>query len=209
MGRGLHGARRPSTPEEKREIGRQANELKRTVETAVAEREGALAANRRRPGSVDVTLPGRRVVLGSRHPLNLVREQVQEIFTHLGYQVLEGPEIEDDYHNFEALNMPVDHPARDMQDTLYLAETIPPSPRDFDRASSVRQTREPRTPQPSHCCVHTLRRSRIRPWSSMSTVRLVAMAGYRRDNLDLARTHVHRVEGLPSANMALADTRAR
>ena len=61
-----------------------------------------------------------------------MREQVQEIFTRLGYQVLEGPEIEDDYHNFEALNMPADHPARDMQDTLYLAEAILPSPRDFD-----------------------------------------------------------------------------
>ena len=51
-----------------------------------------------------------------------MREQVQEIFTRLGYQVLEGPEIEDDYHNFEALNMPPEHPARDMQDTLYLAD---------------------------------------------------------------------------------------
>ena len=57
-----------------------------------------------------------------------MREEVQEIFTRLGYQVLEGPEIEDDYHNFEALNMPAEHPARDMQDTLYLAEPLPPAP---------------------------------------------------------------------------------
>ena len=57
-----------------------------------------------------------------------MREQVQEIFTRLGYQVLEGPEVEDDYHNFEALNMPAEHPARDMQDTLYLAEPLPPRP---------------------------------------------------------------------------------
>ncbi len=69
-----------------------------------------------------------------------MREQVQEIFTRLGYQVLEGPEIEDDYHNFEALNMPAEHPARDMQDTLYLAEPIPPSPRDFDGAASARHS---------------------------------------------------------------------
>ena len=55
-----------------------------------------------------------------------MRDQVQEIFTRLGYQVLEGPEIEDDYHNFEALNMPAEHPARDMQDTLYLAQPLPP-----------------------------------------------------------------------------------
>ena len=69
---------------------------------------------------VDVTLAGREVALGHRHPLTVIREEIEQIFTGLGFEILEGPEVEDDYHNFEALNMPPEHPARDMQDTLYL-----------------------------------------------------------------------------------------
>ena len=69
---------------------------------------------------VDVTLPGREIRLGHRHPLTIIREEIEQIFTSLGFEILEGPEVEDDYHNFEALNMPPEHPARDMQDTLYL-----------------------------------------------------------------------------------------
>ena len=89
----------------------------------------ASAARRRVPGGgspadsaggVDVTLPGREVPLGHRHPLTVVREEIEQIFTSLGFEILAGPEVEDDYHNFEALNMPPEHPARDMQDTLYL-----------------------------------------------------------------------------------------
>ena len=128
-----------ATPDEKRALGRLANELKKAVEAAIAEREAALAATRRPAGAVDVTLPGRAPVLGYRHPLSLVREQVQEIFTRLGYQVLEGPEVEDDYHNFEALNMPAEHPARDMQDTLYLAEPLPPRCRRRSRRRTARR----------------------------------------------------------------------
>ncbi len=70
--------------------------------------------------TVDVTLAGREVPLGHRHPLTVIREEIEQIFTGLGFEILEGPEVEDDYHNFEALNMPPEHPARDMQDTLYL-----------------------------------------------------------------------------------------
>jgi phenylalanyl-tRNA synthetase alpha chain len=69
---------------------------------------------------VDVTLPGREFRLGHPHPLTVIREEIEQIFTGLGFEILEGPEVEDDYHNFEALNMPPEHPARDMQDTLYL-----------------------------------------------------------------------------------------
>ena len=72
------------------------NALKARVEAALAEREAAVAATRRPADAVDITLPGRAPALGHRHPLSLVREEVQEIFTRLGYQVLEGPEIEDD-----------------------------------------------------------------------------------------------------------------
>jgi phenylalanyl-tRNA synthetase alpha chain len=73
---------------------------------------------------VDVTLPGRELPLGRIHPLMRVRREVEDIFTRMGYEILEGPEVEDDFHNFEALNMPPDHPARDMQDTLYLERPI-------------------------------------------------------------------------------------
>jgi phenylalanyl-tRNA synthetase alpha chain len=113
-----------ATADEKRVIGRQANELKKLVEAAVEERATALAASRRPPGAVDITLTGRVPLLGYRHPLSLVRDEVQSIFSRLGYQIIEGPEVEDDYHNFEALNMPAEHPARDMQDTLYLATPL-------------------------------------------------------------------------------------
>ncbi len=206
-----------ASPEAKRTLGRLANELKRSIETAIAEREAALAAMRRAPGSVDVTLPGRRPAIGHRHPLSLVREEVQEIFTRLGYQVLEGREIEDDYHNFEALNMPADHPARDMQDTLYLAEPVAP-PGDFGppqgppSASSGdggRRGKAPLTPQPltllrTHTSAMQIRYMEQHDWP----VRLIVIGPvYRRDNLDLTHTPmVHQVEGLVvGPNITLAD----
>ena len=83
-------------------------------------RGGGTPAVARRSLPIDVTLPGREVPLGHRHPLTVIREEIEQIFTGLGFEILEGPEVEDDYHNFEALNMPPEHPARDMQDTLYL-----------------------------------------------------------------------------------------
>jgi phenylalanyl-tRNA synthetase alpha chain len=197
-----------ATPDEKREIGRQANELKRAVETAVAARASLLAGNRRPKGAVDVTLPGRRAVLGSRHPLTLVREQVEDIFTHLGYQVLEGPEIEDDYHNFEALNMPVDHPARDMQDTLYLAEPIPLPPSRPDRSEAA-TARQVRAPQPLTLLRTHTSAMQIRYMEDHDPpVRLVAIGPvYRRDNLDLTHSPMfHQVEGLVvGPNITLAD----
>ena len=82
------------------------------------QREHLRLAGAGRP--VDVTLPGRDIPLGHRHPLTVIREEIEQIFAGLGFEILEGPEVEDDYHNFEALNMPPEHPARDMQDTLYL-----------------------------------------------------------------------------------------
>lgn len=73
---------------------------------------------------VDVTLPGRRRPLGTKHPITLVTEEIVDIFAGLGFQVAEGPEIEKDYYNFEALNMPKDHPARDMQDTFFVSDSV-------------------------------------------------------------------------------------
>ena len=130
--------------------------------------------------------------LGHRHPLSLIRDEVIEIFTRLGYQVLEGPEIEDDYHNFEALNMPAEHPARDMQDTLYL-ET--PISRIRDRLKpALGETPRPLTLLRTHTSAMQIRHMENNP----PPVRLVAIGPvYRRDNLDLTHTPMfHQVEGL-------------
>jgi phenylalanyl-tRNA synthetase alpha chain len=109
-------------PDERRRLGSEVNTLKRRIEDALAAREADLEATALPAGAVDITLPGRRPAFGRRHPLTQVRERVEDIFLAMGYQIIEGPELEDDWHNFEALNMPADHPARDMQDTLYLAD---------------------------------------------------------------------------------------
>src|SRR5688572_5102143 len=112
-------------PDERRTLGAAANTLKKQIEEALDARDAALLASARPKGALDVTLPGRRPWVGRRHPLTQVRERVEDIFMAMGYQVLEGPEIEDEWHNFEALNMPASHPARDMQDTLYLSTPVP------------------------------------------------------------------------------------
>jgi phenylalanyl-tRNA synthetase alpha chain len=109
-------------PEARPALGRLANELKTHIEAALAARTTEIAASRAPAGSVDVTLPGRVPLVGRRHPLTVLRERIEGIFARQGYEILDGPETEDDWHNFEALNMPPDHPARDMQDTLYLRE---------------------------------------------------------------------------------------
>src|SRR5262245_6227439 len=196
-----------AVPDEKRELGRQANELKRQAEQLLVERETALAASAKPAGAVDITLPGRAPVLGYRHPLSLVREQVQEIFTRLGYQVLEGPEIEDDYHNFEALNMPADHPARDMQDTLYLAQPL--APRVDPIEDAVARGKRPNAPQPLTLLRTHTSAMQIRHMEQHDPpVRLVAIGPvYRRDNLDLTHTPMfHQVEGLVvGPNITLAD----
>jgi phenylalanyl-tRNA synthetase alpha chain len=100
------------------------NTLKTEIETALDERRSVLESTRRPAGAIDVTLPGRKLPMGRIHPLMRVRREVEDIFAHMGYEILEGPEVEDDFHNFEALNMPPDHPRRDMQDTLYLDAPI-------------------------------------------------------------------------------------
>src|SRR5207244_13367875 len=96
----------------KREIERSLEELADAV--ALAERARALEAER-----VDVTLPGRRPARGSLHPTTRARHLIEAVFREMGYSVVSGPEIETDFYNFEALNMPPDHPARDSPDTFY------------------------------------------------------------------------------------------
>jgi len=111
-------------PAERPRLGQLVNALKQDIETRLDERIAAAAEARPPKGAVDVTLPGRAATLGHRHPLTVLRERIEAIFTRMGFLVIEGPELEDDYHNFEALNMAPDHPARDMQDTLYLSAPV-------------------------------------------------------------------------------------
>jgi len=106
--------------EERPAFGKALNELKRLVEERLAAAQQQGASPRCSGEQVDVTLPGRRPPLGALHPVTLVRREIEEIFLRMGYSVADGPEAEDDWHNFEALNMPPGHPARDNQDTFYL-----------------------------------------------------------------------------------------
>jgi len=110
--------------EERPRLGQLANATKDHIDGVLTERIETAAHARPPKGAVDVTLPGRAPAIGYRHPLSLLRERIEAIFTRLGFLVIEGPELEDEYHNFEALNMPPEHPARDMQDTLYLASSV-------------------------------------------------------------------------------------
>jgi len=119
----------PSLPPDKRpELGRQANAAKAQIEARLAERLAELRrAERQRELAaqrLDLTLPGRRPPRGSVHPLTRVQDEIIEIFLGLGFAVAEGPEVESDFYNFEALNIPKDHPARDMQDTFYLSDDV-------------------------------------------------------------------------------------
>ncbi len=122
--RGLGGL----SPEERPRVGQIVNELRselegmieaRTEELKQQELAAKIASER-----IDVTLPGRRPDLGHKHPLTLTLDRIKSIFMRMGYDVVEGPEVETDYFNFEALNLPPDHPARDMQDTFYITPDI-------------------------------------------------------------------------------------
>ncbi|MCL6636177.1 MAG: phenylalanine--tRNA ligase subunit alpha [Peptococcaceae bacterium] len=114
--------------EERPRVGQAANEVRAAIEAELAARTAALKEKlkeeRLRGEGVDVTLPGTPLPRGGRHPLTLVLEEIQEIFLGLGYSIAEGPEVETDYYNFEALNLPKDHPARDMQDTFFISGEI-------------------------------------------------------------------------------------
>ena len=107
--------------EEKRIMGKVLNEFKQLAEAKYLTLKEGLSFETESPKSeADLTLPGQGMEVGSRHPLSLVRKEIIEIFKKLGFNVAEGPEIEDDWHNFSALNFPEEHPARDMQDTFFI-----------------------------------------------------------------------------------------
>ncbi|MCZ6624567.1 MAG: phenylalanine--tRNA ligase subunit alpha [Deltaproteobacteria bacterium] len=113
-------------PEERPQVGDQLNRLRRFVEEQIETRLKELKAREKErvlsEERVDITLPGSRWECGRMHPLTLVMDEIIDLFLGMGFEIARGPDIEDDYHNFEALNMPKDHPARDMQDTFFVSQ---------------------------------------------------------------------------------------
>jgi len=110
-------------PEMRKEVGQKLNELQNKAQDKINHlKEKFESSDDAANSTIDLTLPAENIAVGSRHPLSLVRNQIVEIFSRIGFTVSEGPEIEDDWHNFTALNTPADHPARDMQDTFYISE---------------------------------------------------------------------------------------
>ncbi|OCA91336.1 phenylalanine--tRNA ligase subunit alpha [Bacillus sp. FJAT-27225] len=114
--------------EERPKMGALVNEVRGAIEEAISNKQVQLeeaAVNERLASeTIDVTLPGRPVKAGSPHPLTKIIEEIEDLFIGMGYQIAEGPEVEKDYYNFEALNLPKGHPARDMQDSFYITEEI-------------------------------------------------------------------------------------
>ena len=110
--------------EERPKFGQMVNdaraEIEHALEEAKAKMERRIRAEQMKAEVIDVTLPARRNKVGHRHPNTIAMEEVENIFIGMGYEVVEGPEIETDYYNFEALNIPADHPAKDEQDTFYI-----------------------------------------------------------------------------------------
>ncbi len=116
------------SPEERPVIGQLANEIRTNIEAGISERQQKLKAAadelRLKAEKLDVTMPGTKFALGKKHPLYKVLDEIEEIFLGMGFSVAAGPEVEYDYYNFEALNLPKDHPARDTQDTFYITDNI-------------------------------------------------------------------------------------
>jgi len=180
---GLPAAERPK-------VGEQANRAKTEIEAAIAARlESLRAEEHRRTLEIDrpdLTLPGRGPIPGPVHPITRVTEEIIEVFEGLGFSVAEGPEVESDYYNFAALNFPVDHPARDMQDTFHLsADTLL---RTHTSPVQIRTMKAQRPP-----------------------VRVICLGKvYRRDILDATHSPMfHQVEGLAvDRHITMADLKA-
>ena len=117
-----------SLPEDERpQAGKKANQVKKHLEKALAAAKEQIAARQEADaaaGGIDVTLPGRPASRGHMHPITRINRRICDVFVRMGFDIAEGPEVESDYYNFEALNIPKNHPARDMQDTFYISENI-------------------------------------------------------------------------------------
>jgi phenylalanyl-tRNA synthetase alpha chain len=169
-------------PEQRRGFGQKANSAKGEIEKALAEQAASLKQKnleRELSGErLDVTLPGRRGQLGRRHLVSRTADEVSDIFGHLGFDIATGPEIEIDYFNFEALNMPPNHPARDMQATFYV------DPKSMGRTGVLLRT------QTSPVQIHTMLAQR-------PPVRIIAPGRCYRCDYDVTHTPMfHQIEGL-------------
>ena len=137
-------------PAERPRLGQIVNEARAAIESALEKKRAALAeealAAKLAGEKIDVTLPGRREPLGHLHPLTVTMERIKGIFMAMGYSVEEGPEIERDHYNFEALNLPKDHPARDMQDSFYITEDILMRTHTSPVQARTMQAHEPNSP---------------------------------------------------------------
>ncbi len=115
-------------PAAKKEFGRRINELKNFIEESIRGKELLLKEGERErrllTEKIDITLPGKSVAFGRIHPINQVLSEIKDIFVSMGFGIEDGPEVELDHYNFEALNIPKDHPARDMQDTFYISDDV-------------------------------------------------------------------------------------
>jgi phenylalanyl-tRNA synthetase alpha chain len=113
---------------DRREIGRKANQIKEDLETRIEEVLLQIRERERKEAlekeKIDVTLPGRRIPIGKKHPITQILDEIIDIFSRLGFEVVEGPEVELDYYNFEALNIPKGHPAREMQATFFISDEV-------------------------------------------------------------------------------------
>jgi len=181
--------------EEKPAAGKAINSAKVELETALARRRGELELKAALPQEpTDFTLPGRRRVVGKLHPLTQVTEDIVRSFRKIGFVVADGPEVEDEYHCFDALNTPADHPARDTQDTFYLqgAGTGSPTPQGGARTSTL-------DPQPAALLRTHTSSVQIRVMEKQPPPVRIIVPGrvYRRDNADATHNPTfHQVEGL-------------
>lgn len=179
---------RTVAPELKKEFGQKLNVLKKEATAKIEElKSQAAASGAASSDSFDATMPGDPIPLGSRHPVSIARQQIVNIFRKFGYDVAEGPEIEDDYHVFEALNFPPNHPARDMQDTFFVSTGHPNPLLLRTHTSSVQ--------------VRTMERSKL-------PIRVICPGRVFRNEAISARAHCifHQVEGLYiDENVTFAD----
>jgi phenylalanyl-tRNA synthetase alpha chain len=167
---------REMAAEEKKDTGRLLNELKNAAQDKIDQmKEAFLPETSKESVKQDLTLPGNFGHRGARHPISLVRNEIIRIFSGLGYQVAEGPEIEDDWHNFSALNFPPEHPARDMQDTFFIQTNPEIALRTHTSSVQVRTMETSKPP-----------------------IRIMAPGRVYRNESISARAHVffHQVEGL-------------
>jgi len=174
-------------PEERPMIGALVNEVRQSIESALETTKIGLAAKARekqlKEEVIDVTMPSKKKVLGHRHPMHIVLDDLKDIFIGMGYEIASGPEVEEDYYNFKALNIPEDHPARDEQDTFYI-----------DKNFVLRTSTSPTQ-------VHVME-------GSTPPIRIIAPGRvFRSDEVDATHSPMfHQVEGLViDENITMAD----